>query len=103
MSTMRSKDELYAIAIDDAYYTSAHYVSAKALPTEPIGPEFLRPSQVIKQLNQDPVWFRFTFIYACYCIFFFTFIIGQLTNIVQHFYWANIRQCVNLTIKYWHV
>lgn len=70
MSTMRSKDELYAIAIDDAYYTSAHYVSAKALPTEPIGPEFLRPSQVIKQLNQDPVWFRFTFIYACYCIFF---------------------------------
>ena len=54
MSTMRSKDELHAIAIDDSY-TSAHYVSAKALPTEPIGPEFFRHSQIIKPLNQDPV------------------------------------------------
>jgi len=51
---MRSKDELHAIAIDDAY-TSAHLCFCQGLPTEPIGPEIFRPSQVIMPLNQDPV------------------------------------------------
>ena len=40
------------------FYTSAHLCFCQGLPTEPIGPEIFRPSQVIKPLNQDPVWIK---------------------------------------------
>lgn len=64
VSTMGYKDGLHAVVAIAELIPKPIKVSQ----AEPIRPEFLGPFQVINQLNQDPVRFRF---YICMLLYLF--------------------------------